>query len=139
MQAYMISAKIPRNPGQYIGKLKQYLISLCFEKKVECVVEYISGRFIVHSSEDICNLKIDFKNVISCSKVRIFENENELINYASKKIENCKSFAVRSNHLHLAQEIGGNINDITGVPANLDAPDCELTVEFRGGYYFLID
>ncbi len=138
MHAYMIIAKIPRNPRQYISRFREYLLSKCSEKKIECIVNYISGRFIVFSEDNICEEDLDFKNIIDCMPVEIYRDENEVIKRIASIVKNCESFAVRSNHLHVAQDIGGKVNDITGVKADLENPHCEVKVELRNGIYILL-
>lgn len=134
----MIIAKVPKNPRQFISRFREYILSKCSEKKIECVVNYISGRFIVFSEDNICKEEFNFKNIIDCMPVEIYRDENDVIEKIASIAKNCKSFAVRSNHLHVAQDLGGKVNDITGVKADLENPHCEVKVELRNGIYILI-
>ncbi len=139
MSAYLLIMKMPKNPGRFIHMFREKIIEMCIEMNEECVLDHVPGRFVLFSSEIICEKVRKMDRVIDCSPVLIFEDFETLVNHLLSRLGGCKSFAVRANHLHLAQEIGDQLYERTKIKVNLEAPDCEIKVEFRDKFYFLIE
>ncbi len=137
MNSFLLHLKIPKHAGKVIESIKSEILKICIADNEDCVVDWVTGRLVLFSSDEICEKVKKIKGVIECHRVEIFEREEELIKKASEIVRNCTSFAVRSNHLHVAQRIGGEIQEMTNVAVNLDAPECEIFVEYRSDYYFL--
>ncbi len=139
MNSYLIIAKFPKNPRQYIKNLKTYLLESCAEQKMDCVVERLNGRLIVFSSSDPCKFAAEFKNVLRCVSVKIFDDKAELVNLLTPPVKNANSFAVRANHLSIAQEIGEQLYEATHTPVNLENPELLIEIEFRENKYLLLN
>ncbi len=139
MPAYLLVMKMPKNPSRFIHVFKERIIELCIEKGEDCVVDHVPGRLVLFSSERICEEVKNMERVMDCHPIRIFEDMDSLISYILPNLDNCSSFAVRSNHLHVAQNIGEILYEKKRIKVDLEAPDCEIKIEYRGGYYFLIE
>ena len=142
MNSYLITAKIPKNVGSYFQKFKTIILHSCLRNRVECVVQYVSGRIIVLSEVNPCDDVLKIKGVISCHPVQIFNSDEydtlleTVVNILTKK--NCRNFAIRSNKKDLEIKMGAHIASSIGIPVDLENPDCEITVEKRGSFYFLL-
>ena len=138
MRPYLIFARMPRNPSRYLATFKRELLDFCAGNGIECVIEPLGGRILVFTSRDICDRIVRIRGVLDCRSVEIFHDPESLVKKVLPSLENCRSFAVRCNRMHVAQEIGAMIHEALGIPANLENPDCEVRVEFRNDLYILL-
>ncbi len=139
MPAYLLFIKMPKNPSRFIHVFKERIIELCMNNGEDCVVDHVPGRLVLFSSDRICEGVKKMERVMNCHPVRIFEDLDSLISFILPNLDNCNSFAVRSNHLHVAQNIGEILYEKKRIKVNLESPECKIKVEYRGGFYFLIE
>ena len=137
MNCYAIKALIPKNANSYFNYLKSTLLRRCEEMNEECVIEIIDGRIILFTSAPPNILLKGVKGIKTHYPVRIFEDFDTLIHEISVRLNNCGSFAIRSNRKVVEQEIGARIVDLKKIRVDLDAPECEILVEKRGKFYIL--
>ena len=139
MRPYLIIARFPKNPRTYIRNLKKSCLDLCLKKDSECVINRVGGRLLLFSSTDLCNELKKMKGIIDCIPVKIFLDEKELTEYVISTMGNPKSFAVRANRLHVAQDIGSRIFEKTRIPVNIENPEFIVEVEMRDEKFLLFD
>ncbi len=137
MEPYLIIARFPKNPKQYIKNFTRYILKECEKREIDCVVERITGRIIVFSETNPCALAERFKNVLRCTKIKIFMDPDKLAEAVAEKVRKASSFAVHSNHLAVAQDIGERIYEDTHTPVNIENPEVLVEVEYRDGMYLL--
>ncbi len=139
MKCYAIKAKIPRNQKGYFKNFKRELTKKCLNEKISCIVEFIEGRIIIFSDRDIREILMGINGVLDISSVRIYENMGILLRDIIIMLENCDSFAIKSNKKEVEKNIGKIIAEKIGNKVNLENPDCQVRVEKRGKHYLLFE
>ncbi len=137
MQAYAIRANIPKNFHRYLDYFRKVVLGRCEEMRKDCVIEFLEGRIIIFTDAAPENLLDEIKGVREWYRITIFGDFDELVDKIKRMLEECRSFAIRSNRKAMEMEIGDRIVRDMGIEVNLTEPQCKIYVEKRGKFYLL--